>query len=72
MGVLRGAEQLIRTNRPVLAVCAYHKATDLLDIPNFIKDAADDYVVFMRKYRGFELNALNEYVYYLVPKERVQ
>lgn len=72
MGVLRGAEQLIRTNRPVLAVCAYHKATDLLDIPNFIKGAADDYVVFMRKYRGFELNALNEYVYYLVPKERVQ
>ena len=71
MGVLRGAEQLIRTNRPVIAVCAYHKATDLLDIPNFIKGAADDYVVFMRKYRGFELNALNEYVYYLVPKERV-
>lgn len=71
IGVLHGARELIKTCRPVLAVCCYHKATDLLDIPNFIKATANNYVVFLRKYRGYEPNALNEYVYYLVPKERI-
>ena len=70
MGVLQGAKKLIREKRPVLAICAYHKATDLLDIPKLINEVVDDYVFFVRKYIGFEINALNEYVYYAVPKER--
>lgn len=71
MGVLSGAKNLIREKRPVLAVCAYHKATDLLDIPRLINDCVGDYVFFVRKYIGYEINALNEYVYYAVPKERL-
>ena len=71
MGVLQGAKELIKEKRPVLSVCAYHKATDLLDIPRLINGVADDYVFFVRKYIGYEINALNEYVYYAVPLERI-
>lgn len=71
MGVLRGARELIKSQRPVLAVCAYHKTSDLLDIPRYIGGICNDYFFFMRKYHGFELNALNEYLYYAVPKERL-
>lgn len=70
MGVLRGAKNILRQYRPVLAVCAYHKATDLLDIPSFIEDTVSDYLLYLRKYRGYEPNALNEYLFYAVPLER--
>lgn len=33
---LRGGEQLIRTRHPNLAVCLYHKAHDLFEIPQYI------------------------------------
>ena len=70
MGVLRGAKNILRKYRPVLAVCAYHNATDLLDIPSFIEDTVSDYLLYLRKYRGYEPNALNEYLFYAVPLER--
>lgn len=70
MAVLRGGAKLIQRNRPVLAVAAYHKASDLVEIPNFVRKTANDYVFYLRKYCGAMPNVLNEYVYYAVPKER--
>lgn len=70
MEVLKGAKKVIEQQRPVMAVCAYHKATDLLDIPMFIDTVTDNYLIYLRKYKGYEPNALNEYLFYLVPKER--
>ena len=70
MSVLRGADEIIKTQRPVLAICAYHKASDLLDIPNYINRTCKDYLFYLRKYIGYEPGALNEYVYYCVPRER--
>ncbi len=70
MAVLKGADRLICEQRPVLAVAAYHKASDICDIINFVKENVNDYVFYLRKYYGYEPNALNEYVYYAVPKER--
>lgn len=72
MGVLRGAGELIKEQRPVLAIAAYHKATDLWDIPNYISRIADNYKFYLRKYYGYEPNVLNEYVYYAVPIERTE
>lgn len=72
MGVLKGAHLLIKEKRPVLAIAAYHKATDICDIPNFVRGNADGYNFYLRKYYGYEPNALNEYVYYAVPKERCE
>ena len=71
MAVLQGAKKVIHKWRPVLAICSYHRVTDLLNIPNLINATVSDYVFFLRKYRGYEPNALNEYLYYAVPKERV-
>lgn len=70
MGVLKGASEIIVSQRPVMAVCAYHKAADLIEIPFFIDSVVNDYYIYLRKYKGYEPNALNEWLYYLVPKER--
>lgn len=70
MGVLRGMDKIIKLCNPVLAICAYHKPSDLLDIPNYIWSISKDYNIYLRKYIGFEPNALNEYLYYAVPKDR--
>lgn len=71
MAVLRGAKSLIKEQRPVLAICAYHKPSDLIEIPKLVAEAADDYVFYLRKYIGYEPGALNEYLYYCVPRERM-
>lgn len=72
MGVLQGAKELIAKQRPVLAVCAYHKASDLIQIPDFIDSTAEKYHIYLRKYIGFEPDTLNEYLFYLIPEERLQ
>ena len=71
MPVLRGTSEVIKRQRPVLAICAYHKASDLIEIPAFVQSVSDDYVFYLRKYIGYEPGALNEYLYYCVPKERM-
>ena len=70
LDVLLGGIETIKRFRPVLAICAYHKAADLVDIPRFIRKTLDRYLIYLRKYRGFEPNTLNEYVYYAIPEER--
>lgn len=75
MGVLRGADEIIRKYRPVLAVCAYHKASDWYEIPRYIMDitrgkCGGEYKFFLRKYVASDPGCFNEYVYYCVPQER--
>ncbi len=72
MSVLKGGVGIIKRYRPVLAVCAYHKNTDLLDIPKLINDSVDEYAIYLRKYMGSQvLEVVNEYLYYAIPKERI-
>lgn len=71
MTVLRGAIKKIKEDRPVLAIAAYHKAGDLLAIPKFIREQCGEYRIYFRKYRGYCPEALNEYIYYAVPTERM-
>lgn len=76
--VLKSAEAVIRKNRPVLAVCVYHKKEDLLVIPELISKLTTDYTFFLRKYpsiMGSYLDGyfeLNELVLYAVPSERLK
>jgi hypothetical protein len=68
-GVLRGAKKLINQQKPVLAICAYHKPSDILDIPQIVLDAYSDYALYLRKYSdGY--GGAGEYVYYFVPQDR--
>lgn len=71
MTVLEGAIETIKKDRPVLAVAAYHKAQDLLSIPQLIYNYNRDYHIYFRKYKGYCPDALNEYIYYAVPGERM-
>ncbi len=63
---LLGAAQTIRKERPVLAVCAYHKPQHLWQIPLIINSIAPDYEVTLRRYA----EECWETVYYAVPRER--
>ena len=36
LSVLKTAVNIIRKNRPVLSICVYHKAEDLVEIPAWI------------------------------------
>lgn len=40
---LKGAETIIRKYKPKLAICLYHKLSDLWQIPNLIKSYREDY-----------------------------
>ena len=66
---LRGAELLIREQSPVLAICVYHKETDLIEIPKFINEVAgfNTYSYYL----GFHGLDLAELVFYAVPNKTI-
>lgn len=77
--VLKSGEQTIKKRRPVLAICAYHKKEDLIEIPAYINQIVDRYIFVLRKYpSGLPLNCIgfdgiqqsNELVLYAIPQER--
>ncbi|MDR3038047.1 MAG: FkbM family methyltransferase, partial [Candidatus Adiutrix sp.] len=45
---LKGGAATIRKYRPKLAVCAYHRADDLLVLPAYIKELVPEYRLFLR------------------------
>ena len=45
---LRGAVEIIRRDKPMLAICVYHKNDDLLEIPKLIKEIVPDYKFYLR------------------------
>lgn len=70
--VLVGLKNCIIENRPVLALCAYHRSDDLIELPNVINSMVDKYKFFLRKYAPPYGNHLEngELVLYAVPEER--
>lgn len=73
LAVIRDLEECIVQNRPVLAICAYHKAEDIVEIPKAVCGMVDDYQLYFRKYAASYSSPLGngESVLYAVPKERV-
>lgn len=72
MDILKSAKNTIKNKKPVLAICAYHKAEDLINIPQYISNLSSDYHFFLRKYKGYAPDAVNEYIYYAVPTNRLK
>lgn len=70
--VLIGLEKNIKRNRPVLAICAYHKPEDIIELPKVVHEIVDDYKIMFGKYAPPYSNHLEngELVMYAVPKER--
>lgn len=71
METLHGLRNVIEKYLPVCAICCYHKASDMYDIVKLLSEISSDYHFYMRKYIGYDLNAMNEYVLYAVPSERI-
>lgn len=73
LNLLKSMKDIIMSCRPVLALCAYHKASDLIVLPEYIKSIVENYCFVLRKYESFSENIrrTGELVLYAIPKERV-
>jgi FkbM family methyltransferase len=65
---LAGARGTIKQHKPVLAVCLYHRPTDLWRIPLFVRSLTDQYSLFLRPHEteGWQL------VCYAIPTSRLR
>ncbi len=58
LAALRGAERIIREQRPKLAICIYHKPEDIWEIPGFILKCCPDYRLYIRQYSLFDIETV--------------
>jgi len=47
---LKGSEKIITTYKPILAVCVYHKPSDLWELPILIKSFNPNYKMYLRQH----------------------
>lgn len=47
---LEGARELIKSQKPVLAICIYHSPQDMLELPVLIKQLNPEYKIYIRHY----------------------
>lgn len=52
---LKGAETIIRTQKPKLAVSIYHKPEDMYELPELIKELRPDYRLYLRHYHLLDM-----------------
>lgn len=67
LDALVGARGILECDRPILAICLYHKPEDLWQIPLFIKSVVPGYRLFLRRYA----EDCWELVCYAVPESRL-
>ena len=70
--LIKAMKNIIVRDRPVVAICIYHRADDLINIPMLLKEYVDDYIFVVRKYWAsvFSVNGAAELVLYAIPPER--
>lgn len=62
---LKGCREIIKRDKPRLAICIYHKKEDLTEIPMYIKELVPEYKLYVRHYS----NDAGETVLYAVMEE---
>ena len=71
--VIKSAENVIINDRPVMAICVYHKPEDIFQIIMTLRDICRDYHFYLRKYPNYPFHRYNskeELVLYAIPEER--
>ncbi len=70
--MLRQMKNIIQRDRPVLAICLYHKKEDIVEIPKYINFIVKNYKLKLRKYTPWvgNCNGCHELVLYAIPEER--
>lgn len=66
LAALRGAENTIKTYRPMLMISAYHKKDDIYNIFHFINSRVERYHYYFRCHRPWPIDA----VLYAIPEEK--
>lgn len=66
LNALKGAKEIIRTQKPKLAICIYHKPEDIIEIPAFIKSLVPEYKFYIRHYSSW----VGETVLYAIPPKQ--
>ena len=51
---LRGAQNIIKSNKPKLAICIYHSDQDMIDIIEYIHKLQPDYKIYLRHHSLYE------------------
>lgn len=64
INALKGAEKTIKTYKPKLAICVYHKKEDIWEIPRLILSYVPEYRMYLRHYSLSK----DETVLYCVPE----
>ncbi len=70
---IMSAKTVIKRNKPVLAICVYHKPEDISELINIIHNISTDYSFYLRKYPNYpyhRYNSKEELVLYAIPSER--
>ena len=58
LNALRGAENIIRSQKPVLAICVYHRLRDIWEIPLYIKRLYPEYKIYFRHHSEYEYDTI--------------
>lgn len=51
---LQGAENIIKKNKPKLAICIYHKVSDFWEIPLYLKSLVPEYKIEVRHHNMYD------------------
>ena len=58
MHALRGAENIIRTQKPKMAVCVYHDLRHLYEVPLYLKSLVPEYKIYFRHHTMYEYETI--------------
>jgi hypothetical protein len=58
IAALNGAKLTIRQTAPDLAICVYHKASDILSVPKLLKQWVPEYKLYLRNHYSYMLETV--------------
>ena len=58
LDALQGGEQTIKRDKPLLAICVYHRAGDVLAIMDYLHEIVPEYRFWLRHYTATPLETV--------------